>query len=607
MAKRDAELDLIGSDHTGHATRSAGKNYDQLERKLNKFNASAGRLSKDSDRRFSKSLKRMGDHIFRVGVTAVKASGKVAALGAVVATAALKMHGALTVLAKAGVKLLSWAGTMAASLGPLALAFALTTATLKLGAEQMGKALKPLSDGLTKAAEQATKLAFKGVRPLAAEFTKANLPQISGAMQAIADGAAHVVTQLLKWGKTKPGLRAIAFLTDNISEFVDRLKVPLANVVQSFITMSSRISGTALREWAEVLEWVLGKLQTFMDKISAADVKKAFRDAEAFFRKLAAATRKFGDALEWVAQHEDTITKIRNALAVLAIVAGAASGGWILVLGGALVLLSTYWDKVKAAAQRVKEKFQEFWAEWGPLITAQVVKIKKAWQDLVNYLGPKLLPLIADLKAAWQDLKPAIKFLIPVIGSLLAAFIRIVAFWTGNVIGAIRTLIKLFRSMVTMFKLVVTAVLWMAKQFLRGIANMLNAVAGALDAIGMHKAADKLRVTAAKIEGEARRIQRAIDALHGKTIKVITVFSSIGTRARAGGSDEVIRQSLDNTWSAALNGGTGRTGGPTPVNVAAPIVNVRNIIDGRQFDARINARVTDSDRRSAYRARVGRR
>ena len=43
MASRDVELNLIGNDRTGAATRSAGSNLDQLGRKLNRFNATARR------------------------------------------------------------------------------------------------------------------------------------------------------------------------------------------------------------------------------------------------------------------------------------------------------------------------------------------------------------------------------------------------------------------------------------------------------------------------------------------------------------------------------------------------------------------------------------
>ena len=43
MASRDVELNLIGNDRTGAATRSAGSNLDQLGRKLDRFNATAKR------------------------------------------------------------------------------------------------------------------------------------------------------------------------------------------------------------------------------------------------------------------------------------------------------------------------------------------------------------------------------------------------------------------------------------------------------------------------------------------------------------------------------------------------------------------------------------
>src|SRR5215203_2107703 len=39
MPSRDVEINLIGNDRTGRATRSAANNLDQLARKVDKFNA----------------------------------------------------------------------------------------------------------------------------------------------------------------------------------------------------------------------------------------------------------------------------------------------------------------------------------------------------------------------------------------------------------------------------------------------------------------------------------------------------------------------------------------------------------------------------------------
>jgi hypothetical protein len=95
--RRDVEIDLIGRDHTGNATRSAGNNLDQLKRKLNRFNADAEKAGDSSGESFSR---RFFNTAKKFGATAKVIGGSWAiALGAVFVAKASTYMAALAPLA----------------------------------------------------------------------------------------------------------------------------------------------------------------------------------------------------------------------------------------------------------------------------------------------------------------------------------------------------------------------------------------------------------------------------------------------------------------------------------------------------------------------------
>jgi len=118
----------------------------------------------------------------------------------------------------------------------------------------------------------------------------------------------------------------------------------------------------------------------------------------------------------------------------------------------------------------------------------------------------------------------------------------------------------------------------------------------------------------AKIKGDIRdaqaklrQIRSQLAALNGKTA---TVYVKTIRRNIVRHIDINVPGSFagDAAWSGSLSGGgTSRTGGPAPVNVAAPIVDTRVFLDSREIRSVARSTVLDENRRNAYRARVGRR
>jgi methyl-accepting chemotaxis protein len=75
---RDVNLDIVGHDRTGNATRSAGSNLDKLRRKVDDVNDSNGKLEKGA----KKSLSGMAES-FKEAAATIRSAGPVAAVAAI--------------------------------------------------------------------------------------------------------------------------------------------------------------------------------------------------------------------------------------------------------------------------------------------------------------------------------------------------------------------------------------------------------------------------------------------------------------------------------------------------------------------------------------------
>jgi len=101
----------------------------------------------------------------------------------------------------------------------------------------------------------------------------------------------------------------------------------------------------------------------------------------------------------------------------------------------------------------------------------------------------------------------------------------------------------------------------------------------------------------------AREVQRAINAVHGKTVYLTIKRTGDVHVSGPGGSGTQLKNAVA-TWAAAGGGGSYRTGGPQ--QLSATVENTI-LLDGRPFRAYTDRQVLDERNRSAYRQRVGAR
>jgi len=137
-----------------------------------------------------------------------------------------------------------------------------------------------------------------------------------------------------------------------------------------------------------------------------------------------------------------------------------------------------------------------------------------------------------------------------------------------------------------------------------GARNIVSRTAGALRPLP-GRAASAISGLAGRI---GSTISRAVGAARSAASRVVS--SVVSTFASLPGRVMAAIGNLGSRIAGAVGGilaGGGRTGGPTQVNVAAPIVDVRNFLDSRELATVFRAVVVDENRRNAHRVRVGRR
>lgn len=382
-------------------------------------------------------------------------------------------------------------GGAAVQASPALLAIAAGGALVKLTMDQIGpaivKQLSPISDGFKSAGTEASNLATKGVRPLAAEFTRLGMPIIASGMDKIAVATNGVVTKFLDWAKSTPGIQALRNVVDATGSAVQQLGPHVSGLLISFGNMIGRIAGVSLAAGANGLSGVLDKLTGWFDRVNAATVRNGLDGLIEKYHQVRDAISK---TVDWVKQAIDFWTRYRteikfvqDALSILAI----AFGGPVVAVVAAVGIIIRHWDDLKGAWKGTVDYFNntpagtKFMDSLRSASEALVPAVKKAWDDIKNAVGP-------PLEEIWDKIQNKV---IPAIGGFISALAPLVAFLI-NVLGpvvastfaAIEGVISAALDIITGIFQVATGILTGNWQMVwEGIKNIVSGVWGEIRSI----------------------------------------------------------------------------------------------------------------------------
>lgn len=666
---RDINLDIVGHDKTGRATRSAANNLDRLRK--------ATERTDDSSTRYTKALDRVRSATAATAKLAARMAGAVALVGAAFppvlfglgkfAIAAVQAGKAIAGAAKAF-------APAAAGILPLAAGFLFLKATIQAFGEEFLNAVKPMERAWQNATIAAGRLATAGIQPLARQFVKINFPAIRRAMNDIGKETNWVAKQMLAWTNSARGARVIRQITGDTSRLTKQLSERVVSASMALGELAGRASDPAFRNLGGALEWVSEKIVQVADSISQADVDDAFeriqqtgRDTVTMLRELRTnLTLLYGRIQAGVAfyqKHEAAITRVRTALATLAIIAGVATGGWMIALGGAAALIAMNWDKVSAAFERVKVRVQQFltWVRGLDSVQATAKSVRDAVDQLregfdhfVDSVRPKIQPFLDRVRDSFIRMQPLIAGVAAVMGVLGSAFLRVAGPVAGAIIEALGLVIEAFGH-------IATAVATLAAKVLRTFSAMIRPIATIAQKLGLPfadafaDAADNADTAAGNIESslnsvktdlareEIRRLQSKIHSLQGKKVRTETDNAAIkasmdriadlkGQIASVHGKTATVTVITRNIteYQNYRRGERGQAGFSRPKNATlgfataggiwgAPVggaimvksgptnVDARVYIDGREITAIARSTIHNEQSRAAYRARYGRR
>jgi hypothetical protein len=503
-------------------------NLDNAERKI----TNTAKKASNEHQKLDFVLKNIGRLLITAGFNAVKMAGNILGAGSAAVTAGL----ALAKLAVATAHYAAAVGPAAAALLPLAAGALFVKQVVVLAGPAMLKAITPITAAWTKQGVAVGKLASAGIRPLAQAFVKANFPAISKSMDSIAKSTNQAATFAIKWSNSAAGQKVIAQLAGDAADAFKRLAPFVTALGISLALMAGRISHVSFKNFGDAAQYVLTKLNAFVDSITEAKVQHAFDTIKSTGEAAGRGLRALGNGLKFVQEHMNTINMVRQAIAGLAIVVGIATGGWLAILGGAITLVVMNWSTLVDVFHRVSDWVtnlgQKFPSLSGPMdaVRGVVNDIKDAFGAFVDDIGPHVQPFLDRVGDAFIRLQPAITGVISLLGDSIAFWLRFAGPILGVVIAAIGLIIDGFSHLVEFVTFAVAGIEQAFGDMLSPLAKIAKKLhlpfADAFQeaADDAHRAAARMTANLAQTKvdlavREVDRLQKKVNSLKGKKVK----------------------------------------------------------------------------------------
>lgn len=426
----------------------------------------------------SKASKKMGAKFSDLSKNAARITGVMAGVSSAigpVTTGVLAAAKGAVVLGKA----LSATGATAAAFGPsVAGAFGLIKGTALIAGPAITKAFEPViaqfraTDKETGAlAKRVQDLASRGLKPLAEQFVKVNLPTIGSAMERIATAMNGVIVSTGKWLNSTAGQSLIRTISEGTAKAMERLAPKVSAVVISFGNLANRAGDKALTGLADVIGRILDKIKEWADSTSTKDIQDNLDSLAGFGQKVKDAFLFLRDVGRWMQENEGKVKAISDALGVLGIALAIFAGGPILgAIAGALSILINHWDEVKRVFEAAKTWWDQTWKALnananfaafkkaiGDFINAVIPPLKSMWEQIQKEVSPKIQELkdtimnevVPALTGFINAMRPIVVFLLEKVGPVVATTF-------GAVVDIIKGALKIVSGIINIFTGILT-------------------------------------------------------------------------------------------------------------------------------------------------------
>jgi hypothetical protein len=536
---RKVEFDLLvtGTETGGAKVERLGDKMDELRHKVQRLDGTTARvkgivkLDKDTDR--------LGDKVSALGASMLAAGvgvAKFATYLGLMAGAAAPLAVGIGVATVAVAQFVAQVSFASAALLPLAAGAALVTLTFKGMGEEFLKSVEPITAGWTKQTAAAGRLATRGLKPLAKEFARLNLPVIAEAQRRMARSTDQVITGFGKWVNSAAGVKVIRDITGDTAATFERLLPSVRGVAQSLIALAGRVSGVSFKAFGDTAQYALDKLNGFIDTIGADDVTRGFDKIKQAARTVVDAFNAIVDAINWVEANRQKILALSDAILVLTAVGAALLGGWVVALGATLILLARHWDTITAAVKRVRDNFQATGDKMSSLkgtlesFRGAWDRIKEGFRDFAATVGPRVGPMLDRVEVSFIKLQPAISGVVTALGALGKAVLQVAGPLAGLLVTGIGLAASAFGDLALAATFVAGKVLSAMAAMVAPIATLAKKLklpfADALQSMvdGARASSARINESMAQVKTDlARReitaLQAKVDSLKGKKVK----------------------------------------------------------------------------------------
>lgn len=572
-------------------------------------------------------------------LTAIKVTAKFTATAAAAASAV----GPLTSGLLGGAKAVGAFGSSLANLTPLAAflpslvgSLLLVTKTGKLMGPGFGRAFEPIfanfrnADGSASAfTKRLQDIAGIGLKPLVAEFNRVNLPGIQRGMEGVAYQLNGITNHTLRWLNTTPGQQLIANITRGTVTAMEALSPKVIRLVNAFGALAAKAGDKAITNLGDVIGRILDKISAWAETHDLDDINAALNDLKGYGAKLKDTFTAVRDIGRWMGENEGKVKAFSDAVAAGAIAIGLATGNIPAVVGGAFTLILNHWSDLKAqfsgAGPWLSDLFNRWKNDAGRIAIAEGImnalrNLRQGFESATKDIGPKWTRFVQEVKKAWQEWAPIIATWWNTVGSVIFNLV-------GKALGTfVSNLLTFATGMTATTKIIGEAFRAIIPIVLNVIGTVLN---GAAKAFGwVPELGPKLRTAADEFSKFAESVNRSLNSIQPvKTVTIRTVYYDTGSRGASGQSDQRTGNSRQSGLSAvsgwrpaqqlaglfASGAAFAMSGGGGGVQVAAAPVelhsesNVSVSLDGQPFRAMTVRVVNESQRREAWRAKVGRR
>lgn len=549
---RAAQLDLAAAaDKAGDQLDAAGDAAERAEHRFGGFRNGLGSLGA--------VMRRISGLNLALGLAPAVAS--LSAFGAVALTAGPPVVGLGVHIAALGAKVAQFGAAVApaaASLLPLAAGLAVVKGTVQLAAPAILKALAPISAAFMGTAqtvggkktmvggiqEEVGNLASRGLPALAREFVRVNFPAVRSNMLYIAEAINGVVLSVGKWINSAVGQRAIAASVGNVAEAVHQLAPDVSKLAIAFLNLFGRTAGDtrAIDGLATGLQRAMGGATRFLDSLTPAKIDAAWAaigrfagGVQGFVAQIPGWAGQVMGMVRWWRAHAEQIQHVRDVLAVVAVVVGVATGGWIPALVAGVSLLVAHWDQVSGALSRAK-RWLGGTSDEAETTRGVIHGLKGAVGDLWSWFNGKLLPA---LERAGKAILPALRDAVhsvsdnltknkDVVGKVQGVLTALGIVLTEAVIPAMAWLFRTglplvtaqFNGMLTAVnKVVLPGIRIFAHLVLGQIGAVIHGAAALADAFGL-PLAGRLKEAAGKFDRFRDQVNGALAGIKDQNVSV---------------------------------------------------------------------------------------